>query len=288
MPSSSACANSRSSASAAALRSCFSGLSPSNENGTSGTTGVDRLVFGLSKHLEIVENHIERLRVVIEPDGANRTEAVKSNRVADNRLFSDYANDGPHLGLPLVKINGNASMPVERIAIRGNTTNRSRLLGLETCKFSRIDVIGNVMGEDEGNTSDQFGFQPIWINAPVDELRVDGNIVWFPNQTTYSSVIAFGGSPTRTVKRLTMENNTMTLSGQLASGAPSPMPDVFLFGGNKVFKVQTADPAIVFAATKGAVLNDVFDSPNVQIDDSNVFTVSSNVNIASGGTIAVI
>ncbi|SDE02296.1 hypothetical protein SAMN02799630_04426 [Paenibacillus sp. UNCCL117] len=243
---------------------------------------VLNLVRGCSEHLEISGNSVDRVQVVLETDlGGLRELDTKTILVTDNRLFSDYTNNSAALGEPLIHVTGHANNKTERIEIRGNYTNRSRLLKAEKMKFIRIDVTDNVMQENDGNTA-QFGCQPLAVDALVDDLNFEGNTVWFPNQTTYGGILAFLTTNNRNVKRLVMENNTLSLSGPLATGAPSGSlkPEVFLFRNNKVYKVQS-NPSIAIAAVKGSVSFNLFDSPDVEI--GGYMFKENNQNI--GGTI---
>ncbi|PYI55807.1 hypothetical protein DLM86_08810 [Paenibacillus flagellatus] len=255
-----------------------------------GTGYVFNLIRGCSKDLEITGNSIDRVRVVLETDlGGLRELDNKTILVTDNRLFSDYTKDSSVLGQPLIHVTGNVNNKTERIMIRGNYTNRSRLLKAEKMKFIRIDVADNVMQENDGNSA-QFGCQPLAVDALVDDLNFEGNNVWFPNQTTYSGILAFLTTSTRNVKRLVMENNTMSLSGQLATGAPSSglKPDVFMFRNNKVFKVGST-PGVALDASNGSVSSNVFDSPSgaVTINAFAVLFTDSNQNTGAGGSITV-
>jgi hypothetical protein len=247
---------------------------------------VSSFVLGCSNQMEITGNSLDRVRVVLETEisGVLRELDIKTILVTDNRLFSDYTNDFSVLGQPLIHVAGNVNNKTESIVIRGNYTNRSSLLKVEKMKFIRIDMTDNVMQENVGNSA-QFGCQPLAVGAVVDDLNFEGNMIWFPN-ATYSGILAFTATNTRNVKRLVMENNTMSLSGQLATGAPSSglKPDVFLFRNNKVYKFQT-NSSIAVNAVKGSVSLNVFDSTDVAINAFNVLFTQHNEN--TGGTITV-
>jgi hypothetical protein len=228
---------------------------------SSGAGFIDRFVQGYAANLEIAGNTLERVGFLLDAyPGALRLLDIKTILVADNRILSDYSINSAYLGHQLIRVAIDGGKKAERVIVRDNVTNRSRLLKVES-KVIRIDVTGNVLQEDDGNAAAPFGCQPIAVGALVDDLSFEGNTVWFPNQSTYSGIISFITTNQRNVQRLIMENNKMTLSGQLATGTPSAglKPDAFLFRNNKVFKVGSSNPTIDVNAAKGSVSFNLFD-----------------------------
>jgi hypothetical protein len=253
---------------------------------------VFRFMQGCAANVEITGNSVERVCLFLDttPRIGLRILDIRTILIADNRIYSDYSSESAYLNEPLIRVVTDPIVKTEHVIVRGNVSNRASLLKVDRTKVNRIEVTGNLLQENSGNTTTQFTCQTIAVDALVEDLIFEGNTVWFPNQNSYSGIFAFHAANARNCMRIVMENNKLTLSGQFATGTPSAglKPTAFLFRNNQVVKVGGTNLEIALDAAKGTVSCNVFDSQSeVKLITYGVFLTDYNQNIG-GGSISIV